>query len=191
MKCSVILSLFVALNVSCPPRLQSFGVHRQEDKFGWVHSTGGTVRENYRLEVDYRDNRKENTYVFQSEGRVTLENLTDQNRYVRYRHWVEVPLGTYTVSKNGGYFDVCADNGKVTFSLRSYVFTDTPSLVPWSYTVTVDPYGDINNDGCVNGSDLGIFFGNWGLDGVSDFNSDGITDGEDLAILLANWNDVC
>ena len=97
MKCSVILSLFIALNVSCPPRLQSFGVHRQEDKFGWVHSTGGTIRENYRLEVDYRDNRRENTYVFQSEGRVTLENLTDQNRFVKYRHWVKIPFGEYTV----------------------------------------------------------------------------------------------
>jgi|TARA_R100000084_G_C4654395_1_gene151880 hypothetical protein len=191
MKLGIMLSLLSAIDVSCPPRLKSFDVHRDYKDSGWVHSTGGVVKENYRLEVDYWDNRKENAYIFHSDGRVILENLTDQNRFVKYRHWVKIPFGEYTISKNGEYYEVCADNGKVTFALKSYVFTSTPSLIPWSYTVTIDPYGDLNNDGCVNGNDLGMFFGNWGLDGVSDFNSDGVTDGEDLAILLANWNDVC
>ena len=187
MKCSIVFFLLVAIDVSCPPRLNSFGVHRYDVGSGWVHSTGGNIQENYRLEVDYLDNRKQNTYTFQSDGTIILENLTNQNRYIKYRHSIKIPYGNYTVIKDREYFDVCADRGKITFSLKSYVFSETPSIIPWSYTVIIDPYGDINRDGQVNGYDLGLFFTGWGTNRETDFNSDGITNAEDLALLLLNW----
>lgn len=43
-------------------------------------------------------------------------------------------------------------------------------------------------DGIVDGSDLAVLLGGWGVDGISDINRDGITDGSDLAILLGSWN---
>jgi hypothetical protein len=48
--------------------------------------------------------------------------------------------------------------------------------------------GDINNDGLVNGTDLGLFLAMWGnLGGPADFNGDGEVTGADLGILIANW----
>jgi len=48
--------------------------------------------------------------------------------------------------------------------------------------------GDLNGDGIVNGADLAIVLGNWGLPGVGDANGDGTTDGADIAIVLGNWS---
>ncbi len=46
---------------------------------------------------------------------------------------------------------------------------------------------DIDCDGHVNGSDLGLLLGNWGSPGPGDLNGDGNTDGTDLGILLGEW----
>jgi hypothetical protein len=52
--------------------------------------------------------------------------------------------------------------------------------------------GDLNNDGVVNGADLGIAMGDWGVVPVggclSDLNGDGVVNGADIGILLANWH---
>ena len=54
------------------------------------------------------------------------------------------------------------------------------------------PY-DLNDDGTVNGLDLGILLADWGScpeppeECPADFNDDGEVDGLDLGILLANW----
>ncbi len=47
--------------------------------------------------------------------------------------------------------------------------------------------GDLNNDGVVNGTDLGLLLGNWGAAGTSDLDGDGTTNGVDLGILLGSW----
>ncbi|MDZ4831999.1 MAG: hypothetical protein SGJ09_17620 [Phycisphaerae bacterium] len=46
---------------------------------------------------------------------------------------------------------------------------------------------DVNNDGVVDASDLGIVLGGWGGAGVSDVNGNGETDASDLGILLGSW----
>lgn len=46
--------------------------------------------------------------------------------------------------------------------------------------------GDFNDDGVVDGADLGALLGAWGTDG-GDLNDDGITDGADLGVLLGAW----
>jgi hypothetical protein len=50
--------------------------------------------------------------------------------------------------------------------------------------------GDLNADGSVNGVDLGIMLGAWGVDpdGGADINGDGVVDGIDLGLLLGNWS---
>ena len=50
-------------------------------------------------------------------------------------------------------------------------------------------FGDLNDDGIIDGIDFGIFTGLWGTDGSlgGDFNGDGIVDGGDLALLLNGW----
>ena len=59
---------------------------------------------------------------------------------------------------------------------------------------------DINDDGVVDGIDLGILLGNWSIppgspgcggtlgDCASDLNTDGLVDGLDLGIVLASWS---
>ena len=49
--------------------------------------------------------------------------------------------------------------------------------------------GDLNNDGLVSGSDIGIFLALFGQTGPKgDLNGDGFVNGIDLGILLANWS---
>jgi hypothetical protein len=50
--------------------------------------------------------------------------------------------------------------------------------------------GDLNNDGAVNGADLGLLLNGWGACGTpcpGDLNADGQINGADLGTLLANW----
>ena len=58
---------------------------------------------------------------------------------------------------------------------------------------TCECIGDIDLDGAIGGSDLGIMLAYWGVvttDSVSlasDLNADGFVDGSDLGVLLAHW----
>lgn len=48
--------------------------------------------------------------------------------------------------------------------------------------------GDLNGDGMVDGSDLGILLGAWGSSGgPADIDGNGTVDGADLGVLLGNW----
>jgi hypothetical protein len=46
---------------------------------------------------------------------------------------------------------------------------------------------DLNQDGFVDGADLGLLLAQWNSAGPADFNNDNRVDGEDLGILLAAW----
>ena len=48
--------------------------------------------------------------------------------------------------------------------------------------------GDLNNDGVVNGIDVGLLLANWGGSGVGDLNNSGTVDGADLGVQLSNWS---
>ena len=48
--------------------------------------------------------------------------------------------------------------------------------------------GDLNEDGVVNGADVGLFFAEWDrTDSEADLNGDLQVDGEDFGLLLINW----
>ncbi|MBM4113052.1 MAG: VCBS repeat-containing protein, partial [Phycisphaerae bacterium] len=56
--------------------------------------------------------------------------------------------------------------------------------------IGVDPCpADFNDDGMIDGDDLGTLLGSWGAcpDCDADFNDDGVVDGDDLGTLLGNW----
>jgi hypothetical protein len=59
--------------------------------------------------------------------------------------------------------------------------------------VFIGPSGDLNGDGAVNGSDLGLLLGNWGPTppgsgiAIGDLNRDDTVNGADLGLLLAQW----
>jgi hypothetical protein len=86
------------------------------------------------------------------------------------------------------------------YELRSHAWTmmdngsgSSETLHSWSqyggeirFEEIADP--DINDDGKVDGVDLGRFLAQWGSDNLDfDFNGDGKVDGQDLAILIGAW----
>ena len=171
----------------CRPPLESFGVHRLELENGYLHTTGGVARESRVVEVDYIDNRRIVTDLFDSQGTVTLTNMTNQARRIKYRHQVTVPKGEYTITQHDTDYEVCADDGQIIFYTDVVLASGVPFTRDWVYTVEIQVWGDLNDDGDIDGNDLGMLFSLWGMDGTADFNSDGIVDSEDLGILLTNW----
>jgi len=104
--------------------------------------------------------------------------------------------------KNGALTAATApvDNGFwVPVTYRGAFASDSNWLCGWtaadSFGFIIDPPGgcvtqdpaDINNDGVVNGEDLGLLLGSWGQAGVTDINADGTTNGSDLGLLLGAW----
>ncbi len=51
-----------------------------------------------------------------------------------------------------------------------------------------DCVGDFNQDGTIDGADLGFLLSNWNTAGA-DLDGDGTTNGADLGMLLAAWGD--
>ena len=58
------------------------------------------------------------------------------------------------------------------------------------HTETCPLPGDLDHDGIVNGTDLGLLLGAWGTTGDSeaDLDHDGVVNGTDLGLLLAAWS---
>ncbi len=171
----------------CRPPLVSFGVHREELKDGWLHTTGGTAHETRVVEVDYYDNRLIDDTLFSSQGQVTLINTLTPTRRIKYRHRVPIKRGVYTISQDSVDYEVCASDGEVIFYIENIVEVGVPYTLEWTYSVDIEPWGDFNGDGYIDGYDLGMLFAGWGMDGATDINGDGITDGTDLGIILENW----
>ena len=62
------------------------------------------------------------------------------------------------------------------------------SIYTFEISGTSNKPGDLNGDGEVNGSDLGLFLAAWGSQGpFADFNGDGWVNGIDLGLMLASW----
>ena len=174
----------------CRPPLESFGVHRLELENGYLHTTGGVARETRVVEVDYYDNRRIVTDLFDSQGTVTLTNVTNadnRSRRIKYRHRVDVPRGEYTITQHDTDYEVCAHDGEIIFYTDIVLANGASHTRDWVYTVEIERYGDFNGDGFIDGYDLGMLFAGWGMDGETDINGDGITNGEDMGILLENW----
>lgn len=49
------------------------------------------------------------------------------------------------------------------------------------------PSGDLDGDGLVNGSDLGLLVSQWGGPGTADLDGDGEVTGSDLGLLMVQW----
>ena len=65
-----------------------------------------------------------------------------------------------------------------------------PVAIQWIDCVVPRPTADLNADGLVDGTDLGILLGAWGSTGdtIADISINGIVDGEDLGVLLGQWS---
>jgi len=79
------------------------------------------------------------------------------------------------------YIEAAASGGPATF--HPTTGPDDP------LTLRVDAPADLNDDGVIDGADLGVLLGAWGSTyAPADLNADGVIDGADLGILLGAWS---
>jgi hypothetical protein len=191
----------VAAGQECLGPLNSFGVTQTYDPAtGYTHITGGVTRRFHKITVDYYDNRETIRYssdtTFHTYGEFTLENLAPESgRYIKYRRTVDIPPGYYDIERLSlpSYgIQLCVDNSEFIMSkssLRGGGYS--PSFTyPFEYMAHRILVGDVNNDGCINGGDLGLVIALWGTDDiVMDINGDGLVDGGDIGLVVANFSD--
>ncbi len=100
-------------------------------------------------------------------------------------------LGEYE-PRVGDQFTVLVAKGGVSGSFDQVTGPGTfdVAYAPGAVTVTVLSIavaGDLNGDGRIDGTDLGLLLGAWGTS-EADLDGDGTTDGTDLGLLLGNWS---
>lgn len=82
-----------------------------------------------------------------------------------------------------------------TFYVRVRAVGGTGAAQAYTVTFTLGDMGltgDLNHDGCVNSTDLGILLGSWGgTASTADLNGDGVVNSVDLAALLGAWGQGC
>jgi hypothetical protein len=68
------------------------------------------------------------------------------------------------------------------------LWNDVPNFSTISGIVEINCFADLNDNGSVDGGDLGVLLGAWGTaSATADLNVDGIVDGADLAMFLGAW----
>ena len=184
------LAILLSLILDCPPQMIIFGVHREELKSGWMHSTGGKATATRVIEVDYYDNRLIDDLQFESYGMVSMTNESELRRRIKYRQKIPIQQGTYVIYQDTPEYEVCIQNGLLIFYTEHVTEPGITHTLEWSYAVEITPHGDLNGDSYINGTDLGLFMVEWSMsESEADFNEDGVVDADDFGILLTNWRD--
>lgn len=189
-------SCFASAGQECLGPLTSFEVERTYDPItGYTHTTGGVTREFHKITLDYFDNRETIDTTFHTYGEFTLENLAPESaRYIKYRRTVDLPYGYYDIERisfPSHGIQLCADTNEFVMSKSGIHggFYSASFDYPFEYMAHRMPVGDVNNDGCINGGDLGLIIALWGTDDVvMDLNSDGIVDGGDIGLVVASFS---
>ena len=125
------------------------------------------------VKADYRDNRSKVEDRFWTSGKVELNNPTMQRRWVGYQCRIELPEGTYHSSDER----LCFEGNTAVFTIRRTIRPGESAVVSWDVEAVRDRFGDLNNDGKINGADLGRLFEGWGVEWGP----------ADLGLLLAQW----
>jgi fibronectin-binding autotransporter adhesin len=113
--------------------------------------------------------------------------------------------GTLSVARIDGFspadgqtFVILTSTGARTGTFSNVESCDPVTVLYGTNSVSVQFHGsfgqpaDLNNDGVVNGADLGLLLGGWGECGsaccAGDLNGDSVVNGADLGVLLGNWS---
>jgi len=174
--------------MDCTPPLQEMEVFVTSwDGVRYVSAiTREELRDRRRIEatylIDISDDRIE------VDGSVVFQGVGPFVRDMKYRGEIQVPDGMVP-DIHGDPLCYDPETRTIVSLYTARVPGDRPIEVSISWSVDLFHLADINRDGWVDGADMGLLYGDWGLEGGrSDLNSDGIVDGRDLGVLLVQWD---
>ena len=151
------------------------------------------------------NNAKYIKFTAAAAGSTTVQNCSDTTGSVDARIAVLTQCGdastTIACDDDGCTAGAAPYTAKVTFDAvagQTYYFAvggySVGTTGPFNVEIIVPAPpacpADLNNDGVVNGADLGLMLGSWGncpAPCKADLNSDGIVNGADLGLLLGAW----
>ncbi|MCH2161221.1 MAG: DUF2141 domain-containing protein [Phycisphaerales bacterium] len=131
------------------------------------------VNETRIVKADYRDNRTSVEDRYWTTGTVQLTNPSSERRWLAYQWRVALPEGTYLSDDER----LCLDGNTAVFAVRRIVRPGEQVEVHWDIEAGREQFGDLNNDGRIDGEDLGRMLEGWGVSWGP----------ADLGRLLANW----
>ena len=165
----------------CLPQLpHDLDVDRSAADEGLTHTIGSnTLASGNIVEVNYKDNRNTFTDQFAAFGTVTMTNVTDKPRTIRYRYRgasgkrtkgeVGTPFIIEPTTQEGFSLDVCVDakDGVVMSVVASKIPPETTKIIDFSILVTFDEsvdQWDRNDDGVIDTTDLTMLMAIQGMD---------------------------
>jgi len=165
----------------CLPKLpHDLDLDRSAAVEGLTHTIGSrTLPSGNIIEVDYKDNRNTFTDQFAAFGTITLTNVTDKSRTIRYRYRgasgkrtkgaIGTPFIIEPTTQDGYSLDVCVDekDGIVMSVVASKIPPETTKIIDFSFLVTFDEpvdQWDRNDDGIVDTTDLALLMAIKGMD---------------------------
>ena len=174
MTTTTICSYLLLFAGDCPSSVTNM-TYTEITKNGITYTTGIQDNPSHTVITNQIDNRKTATSVFDTQGTVTMGVVYQHDDFYTY---------------NSTWVDYCLKPQKLTIHVSGVFWGAMFRSFVWRLSVFVDtPDGDINNDGVVNGVDLGLLINEWGTENSqADLDSNGIVDSVDLHILLANWS---
>ena len=157
----------------CLPQLpHDLDIDRSAADDGLTHTVGiNTLASGNIVEVNYKDNRNTFTDQFAAFGTVTMTNVTDKPRTIRYRYRgvsgkrtkgeVGTPFIIEPTTQEGFSLDVCVDeiDGVVMSIVGEKIPPETTKIIDFSILATFDEpvnQWDRNDDGVVDTSDLAV-----------------------------------
>lgn len=180
----------------CPPPLVVCDTERDYDGY-WTDSIVICDRENHQLVSNYRDNRMNIGYLYETTGVVTIENTSDVARVVKSHYEVPMVLVPYWLPLDQINGDLCLeDDGTIVWDYQIVLDPGEIVTYEWDASITwADPFNgaDFNGDYAVDSQDLALLLAAYGPvdfnNIIYDLNGDNVVDSIDLGLLLAEWTD--
>tara|TARA_R100001510_G_scaffold52708_1_gene53662 strand:- start:777 stop:1304 length:528 start_codon:yes stop_codon:yes gene_type:complete len=171
----------------CPPRLVVFQVER-ETADGITTSAGRELRPTREVVTKYRDNRTSYDGTLWLAGTVDLTNHRRRRALVKYRH--EITLDFWLVPRISHPSPVCYEDGVVVGYWCAYVEPGETVQLDIGWSVDLFDRADFDRDGFVDAEDLALLLAAWGrYDVPEDLNQDGVVNGFDLGWFFTRWSE--
>ena len=174
----------------CPPQMQQMNREVIVEPMRWtVRSIADEptrrVESNYVVSIQNRTERAK--YVIESEGTVSMTSRLPQLVKIKYRTTFEPPFPWRLTGAASEA--VCLEDESVTLLIvEDPVRPSETILTAFYWTAEVVRSTDINQDGVVDGADIGLLMVDYGTSAPrSDLNRDNAVDSSDLGLLLSDF----